>query len=68
MSPFCFRIAILKEHYDHFFQVLVQLIQGLALGMGTSETGYVSHIEPGILLQRSTIAVHSIFSLFAILA
>ena len=49
MSPFCFRIAILKEHCAHLFQVPVQLIQGLALGMGISETGHIAHIEPGIL-------------------
>jgi hypothetical protein len=38
-------LALLEEHPDHLLQVLVELIEGFCLGVGTREAGDVPDLE-----------------------
>ena len=40
-------LAILKQHRDHFAEILLQLIQALALTVRARKPGNVPDIEPG---------------------
>ena len=42
------RIAVLVKHLDDLAKVVLQLVEGLPLRVGTGKTGHVADVEPRI--------------------
>jgi hypothetical protein len=60
--------AVFQEHADYFMQILVKLIQGSGLGVGTGKTGHIPYVQTGFpaFLYDGGILFHGIAILFII--
>ena len=42
------RFSIFQEHFHHFAKVRIELVQRDGLGVGSRESGNVTHVETGL--------------------